>query len=366
MTQEQGFLPRRDFDRLLAVLEAAGFRCLGPRLDEGVIVYREIRGLSDLPRGYRDRQGPGHYRLEASESERCFAWASGPQALKPLVFAPWESLWTVVRDARGGVRFQPRLPQVPPQAVFGVRACDLAALALLDRHFLARSPDPAYQRRRDSLFLVAVNCTHPAATCFCVATGDGPCCRQGYDLLLDELDEGFLIQAGSERGAEMLSGLDLARPSAAQRARARQQQQGARESQEPLDFPTPADRLRRRAEHPHWQAVAQRCLACGNCTAVCPTCFCHDQHDEPALEGQESEHLRQWGSCFSPAHSALHGLVVRNEIGHRYRQWLTHKWDYWHDQYGRGGCVGCGRCITWCPVGIDLREELARLLEEQA
>jgi ferredoxin len=116
-----------------------------------------------------------------------------------------------------------------------------------------------------------------------------------------------------------------------------------------------------RLSHPQWQAIGERCLACGNCTAVCPTCFCHSEQEHPALDGGGSEHVREWDSCFTPGHSYIHGVVIRAETSQRYRQWLTHKLGSWHEQYGRSGCVGCGRCITWCPVGIDITEEVTTI-----
>jgi len=112
------------------------------------------------------------------------------------------------------------------------------------------------------------------------------------------------------------------------------------------------------------QQVAERCLACGNCTAVCPTCFCHRQLAEGDLGGVAGATDRVWDSCFSPGHSLLGGRPLRSDTAARYRQWLTHKFCDWEAQYGRSGCVGCGRCIAWCPVGIDVTGELADLLEE--
>jgi ferredoxin len=217
--------------------------------------------------------------------------------------------------------------------------------------------------RREKLFFVAVQCAEPAATCFCASTGDGPTPVQGYDIALAELRDGFVASAGTVQGAAVLQALKLASASAEQIALARKQGEDAAASQtRALPSRNLREDLMSRLEHPRWDEVATRCLACGNCVSVCPTCFCHAEVDDPALDGQSSEHVRVWDTCFGEAHGYLHGFNVRPDIRTRYRQWLTHKLGTWHDQFGRSGCVGCGRCIAWCPVGIDLTEEVAALL----
>jgi Fe-S-cluster-containing hydrogenase component 2 len=123
--------------------------------------------------------------------------------------------------------------------------------------------------------------------------------------------------------------------------------------------------LLRQLDSPHWDEVGERCLACANCTLVCPTCFCSSVEDVSDLDGSHAERWRRWDSCFNPGFSHIHGGEVRNSTGARYRQWLTHKLATWHDQFGTSGCVGCGRCVTWCPVGIDLTAEAARLRERE-
>lgn len=363
------FLPVEGLQTLLASLMQRGYRCLGPAVENGAIVMRELEAPGDLPRGLQAEQAPGRYSLVEDARQRYFAWANGPQAIKPQTFAPKEALWRVARNAEGRLQFDAVTPELPRQAIIGVRACDLAALALQDAHFLREGRrDPHYARRREQLFLVAVQCAEPAATCFCASTGDGPTPTTGYDLALAELADGFVVEAGTENGRALLDALQLMPATPAQIDAARQQGEAAASAQT-RSLPgrlspsgsTLRDSLMARLEHPRWDDVASRCLACGNCTAVCPTCFCHAEIDVPALDGHSSQHERNWDSCFGESHGHLHGFNVRPDIRSRYRQWLTHKLATWHDQFGRSGCVGCGRCIAWCPVGIDLTEEVAAL-----
>jgi len=363
---EAGFLPIAQLSLLVVKLTALGYRCLGPTVENGAIVMRELDAPDGLPRGLQAEQAPGRYRLTQDPLNRYFAWANGPQAIKPLAFAPKESLWRVARDDAGALQFAAVPPTAPAQAIIGVRACDLAALALQDAHFLHEGRrDAHYAKRREQLFLVAVQCAEPGATCFCASTGDGPTPTAGYDLALAELAEGFVAVAGSAKGGEVLNALRLAPATPQQIDAARQQGLAAAAAQtRSLPGRNLRDALMSRLEHPRWDEVAARCLACGNCTAVCPTCFCHAEIDEPALDGQASEHARIWDSCFGESHGYLHGFNVRPDIRSRYRQWLTHKLATWHDQFGRSGCVGCGRCIAWCPTGIDLTEEVAALTAE--
>jgi sulfhydrogenase subunit beta (sulfur reductase) len=360
-----GLLPRTQFDSLIDTLISMGAQCLGPTVQDGAIVYAPVSSCSAFPQGVHDHQAPGSYKLTTDNSSRWFAWANGPQALKPMLFRPEETLWQAKRDTEGRLSFQPHVPPPRLTAVIGVRACDLAALALQNKHFLAGiHPDQAYATHHQHLLIIAVNCTHPAATCFCHATGDGPTATEQYDISLDELDEGFAVKIGSVKGKEIVEKLSLQPLSNSQHAAIETAHDAARQqlTRRLPNTDIPA-LLFNQQESNHWQTIGEKCLACGNCTAVCPTCFCHQTIDQTTLDGTCTSRLRQWDSCFSQKHSYIHGITLRQKTHLRYRQWLTHKFASWEQQYDRSGCVGCGRCISWCPVGIDVTEELHLLAE---
>ncbi len=252
-----------------------------------------------------------------------------------------------------------------PLAIVGARPCEVAALGILDR-VLSESavPDPRYDARRRGAFVVAAECGTPASTCFCTSFGTGPGADGGFDLALSELDDvdghRFIVRVGTDRGADALSRVPTSRAKVAD-LESREQMLAVAEAAIRRKLPdgVPA-LLGRNLEHPRWEEVAERCLSCGNCTLVCPTCFCSDVRDTTTLTG-EVRRERTWASCFDLDHSYLHGGPVRASASSRYRQWLTHKLSTWWDQFGTSGCVGCGRCIAWCPVGIDITEEASAI-----
>lgn len=357
------WLPRARLQHFLDAIIHAGFELLGPTVDSGAIVYGPIREVADLPVGWTEVQEAGRYRLERRADDRCFGFTVGPHSWKRYLFPPVETLVTGQRQAGVWTFQESRLP-APKQAFLGVRGCELAAIGVQDRVFLQEGQcDPGYAARRAGALLIAIECTQAAATCFCASMGTGPECGPGFDLALTEIDHGFVVRIGTPRGRDLIEPLDLqlagndeADSAAAGRAQAREQMGRT------LDTAGLREGLLAQLRSPRWDEIAQRCLSCANCTAVCPTCFCSSVVDVPSLDPDTIERERRWDSCFQHDFSWQGGGVIRQTIGHRYRQWLTHKLATWHDQFGVSGCVGCGRCITWCPVGIDLTVEVPALL----
>ncbi|PLX38504.1 MAG: sulfite reductase subunit A [Hyphomicrobiales bacterium] len=352
-------------DRLLRLLQQLGFSVVAPRSEDGAIVLATYETGEKLPRGLSDRQAGGHYRLVERGDGKLFDYTLGPQGFKRFLWPPHQVLWTAEKTEDGFVVTEPPL-DTTRLALFAARACELDALSALDDVFdNGDYADPAYKARRENAFVVAVECTRSGDTCFCSSMNSGPGAEEGYDIALTEIFEDgahwFLARAGSEEGAEVLTRLSPepapgdgeSRRKTILAAVASSQQRTMRSDAEPL--------LKANREHPHWDDVAARCLACGNCTSVCPTCFCTTTVDHTDLTATKASRERRWDFCFTVDYSYIHGGAIRRSAKARYRQWMMHKLAFWHDQFDRSGCVGCGRCITWCPVGIDIVEETAAI-----
>lgn len=357
-------LPKEELNTLLSALGELGYETIGPRVRDEAIVYDKITSLSDLPQGYISEQGPASFRLVKSNHERFFDVIPGAASWKQFLFPPRLSLFKTEKKERWTVIPNPEKP--PRYAFIGVRACELAAIEIQDRAFLRTDfRDPIYRSRRENLFILAVNCLHPAGNCFCASMGTGPEVQSGYDLCLSELDDVFMVKVGSELGRDLLSRCTYEPASGFVQSSTAKKLEQARENMgrtlETGDLPA---LLMDNLEHPRWNEIAKRCLSCANCTQVCPTCFCWDVVEHASLSGKSAERERVWDSCFNPQYSYVFGGNTRPTISARYRQWLTHKLGTWKEQYDTFGCTGCGRCITWCPVGIDLTEEIALLRKE--
>jgi sulfhydrogenase subunit beta (sulfur reductase) len=360
-------MDRHGFDLLLDVLRRRGLRTIGPVVRDGAIMHGEVSSTADLPEGWHDHTSPGNYRLTNDDGPELFGWAVGPESWKSEFFLPTETVWRATVD-NGEVTLSDVKDKPSPVAIVGARPCEIAALGVLDRVLRNGAvPDDRYAARRDGAFVVVVECGSPSGTCFCTSMGTGPAASSGYDLALTELagsgqlEHEYYVRIGSLDGAEVMA-LVPNRP-ADDVLRSRRQAVVDRATQRmgrTLDTDGLPELLARNLEHPRWAEVAERCLSCGNCTLVCPTCFCSDVKDATDVNGAV-ERRRHWASCFDLDHSYLHGGAVRPSTSSRYRQWMTHKLSTWWNQFDESGCVGCGRCVAWCPVGIDITEEAAAI-----
>jgi ferredoxin len=366
---------------LVEVLRADGYRVTGPTVRDGAIVLAELRSADELPYGWGVELAPGGYRLRRRADRAAFGHAAGPQSWKSYLHPPRQPLFTVRRDPDGDLAVSEPAEEQPRYAFLGVRPCDLRAIGVQDR-VLGRggarpsrsgsraAPDGRYAERRARALLIAVNCTEPGATCFCASIGGGPGAGDGFDLVLTELVDPdgsvrYLAQPGTPAGEWLLAAVPHEPAEATQIAAGRAAVAAAADQMgrtlPAADLPT---LLAGAYDAARWDEVARRCLTCGNCTMVCPTCFCTTVTDTTDLAGENAQRWARWDSCFDLDFSLVHGGPVRGSARSRYRQWLTHKFGTWHEQFGESGCVGCGRCIVWCPVGIDVTDELHALATE--
>jgi ferredoxin len=355
-------LDRVALNELISTLSEEGYRPIGPKRKDNAIVYEPLESADELPMGWSDRQDGGVYRLVKNERNALFDYVVGPHSWKRYLYPPTQRLWQAQRRGKGFLIKQESDQEIPRYAFIGVRSCEIHAMQIQDRVFdNGLFSDPGYLARRHNAFIVAVNCARPAGTCFCVSMKTGPKATQGFDLALTELIDDdrhvFVVEVGSEKGAQVLAKIPHKAAGSEDRAAA---EKVTAEACKAMGREMVADvdsLLKRNLEHSRWNEVAERCLNCANCTQVCPTCFCTTVEDVTDLNGQVATRWRRWDSCFTINFSYIHGGSIRREAYSRYRQWMTHKLSTWYDQFGSSGCVGCGRCITWCPVGIDITEE---------
>ncbi len=364
-------IDKAGFSSLFTVLAKVGYTPIGPTLRDGAVVYEEVSSPADLPVGWSDEQEGGHYRLVPGTKGSFFEYLTGPTSWKKYLFPPKQKLWAA--DRKGdGFKIEEPSKDVPSYAFIGVRSCELNAIKIQDKVFGYNREDkcdkgifsdPGYVARREKALIIAVNCSRAGKTCFCTSMGGDPHVKegQGFDLALTELIQGdkheFVLEVGSQKGGLIAEVLKSREANSADLSAVEAQAKKARSQMGRKMVPDVKALLQRNLRHERWDQVAERCLSCGNCTMVCPTCFCTTVEETTDLSGDHTERWRSWDSCFSVDFSYIHGGAIRRETKARYRQWMTHKLSNWHDQFGTSGCVGCGRCITWCPVGIDITEE---------
>jgi len=367
---------RSELDHLVEILQRRGYKIIGPTVRDSAIIYEELTSTADLPMGWTDEQTNGTYRLKSRADNAVFGWSVGPHSWKKFLFPPIQKIFATHKSTKGidlpnSKTHKTQETVSTRYAFFGVRPCDLQAITIQDKVFLG-GPfiDPVYERKRTGNFIVAVHCGQAGGTCFCASMGTGPKATAGYDLALTEVLNGtrhyFVAEVGSDAGSDVLKNMKCVKASDEHIMAANEMtEKAAKHMGRAIDTSDLKTILYQNSEHPRWERTAARCLTCANCTMVCPTCFCATVEDVTDLAGKEADRMRKWDSCFTLDFSYIHGGSVRASAKARYRQWMTHKLASWVDQFGTFGCVGCGRCITWCPVGIDITEE-ARVIRENS
>ncbi|MCG8508491.1 MAG: 4Fe-4S dicluster domain-containing protein [Rhodospirillales bacterium] len=370
-TTQKAFVMDADkgLQKLISALAAEGYQVIGPKNEDGAIIYDRLDSAKEMPTGLKDEQDGGQYRLVKGRAGVYFDYVVGPHTWKRYLFPPEQKICQMRRQGKA-FRIVDEPVDIPKYAFIGVRSCEIAAMQVQDKVFdNGMFADPAYLSRREVAFVVAVNCTRAAGTCFCASMNTGPKAKSGFDIALTEISDKsrhvFVVEAGSPRGEKIVAKLklDAAADKDVTAADGLVKKAARNMGREMVAEVGPL--LKRNLEHRQWDEVAKRCLSCANCTLVCPTCFCNTVEDVTDLTGSNAERWRRWDSCFTMDFSYIHGGSVRREGASRYRQWMTHKLSSWHDQFETSGCVGCGRCITWCPVGIDITEEAREIQKSE-
>ncbi len=242
-----------------------------------------------------------------------------------------------------------------PRIIMGIRPCDATALTLLDTVFDQEDyRDPYWSAKRDATLLIGMGCVEPPQTCFCTTVGYGPFSHAGLDAMITEVVDSYMVEVFSDRVNELFSDLPIA--SQAQENLVNDIQLRAKKSMSPaFETTNLKGTLDQIFESDYWEKIAESCLGCGICTFLCPTCFCFDIVDEV----QRNERVRNWDTCMFRIYSQeASGHNPRPTRSERTRQRLMHKFSYWLDHIGKIGCTGCGRCVRYCPVGLDIRAML--------
>lgn len=313
------------------------FRLIGPVGEDGLASFSEAPSSASFSMGYKSTMLPPG---------------------KLFIYKPVLDLFRFESVSKGAPKVIETLPVAEKQVIVGIHPCDTHAITYLDRVFLGQWEDPYYSKIRENTLIISLNCSFVSENCFCRSMGTGPFFKaeSGTDIVLTDFEDRWLIEIKSPRAGELFKAAgigaseeDIARKSEMEKTLI----EGFKKSVETKGLET---LLREGAAHPLWERISEeRCLSCSNCVMVCPTCFCYDVSEETGIDLKDSTRLRRWDSCQDMAFSEVHGGNFRQRRAGRLRQFVTHKLGHAR-QFGSALTVGCGRCITWCPTGIDLVE----------
>jgi len=337
-----------------------GYDVIAPVKQEWAVNLAKIDSSADLALGWKSDEHPGRYRLRRA--------ATGLEGARPMTSPKWfthrpiETLSNARRDENGDWQYETPMAPTVKQAFFGVRACDVSGMLVMDRTFNRQFHDAQYDAARRNNIIIGISCFDPGNNCFCSTFNTGPELKDGFDIGLSDFNDKYLIEVATDAGAKIIAGVDV-KPAGRRLLEIKEERTAAarRRMARAFDLQKAVKVLNANYDHPYWQEPSARCLSCANCINVCPTCYCYQIDDKSNLAQTETSRERRWDACQNLEFAAVHGGNFRPKRVDRIRQWCNHKLNWTIEQYGCAGCVGCGRCITWCPTAIDITEPVWRL-----
>ena len=297
-----------------------------------------------------------------SPSQVILAYRNAKESPKSALFPQREALFRY-RTEKGKAEVDVPAGAAKGRVLFGIRPCDARGLLLLDKVFGGGCGDPYYMEKRRDTVVVSLGCADPNPSCFCLTMGGGPCSAEGSDLLLLDLGDFHLAEAVNEKGAALLEDQAFEKSDEESLSLVEKIRKQAEACMQPVAKKENLEQdLEQLFNDPVWKDLAESCLSCGICTYLCPTCHCFDLCDEAS--GQAGERIRVWDSCQFPLFTQqASGFNPRPTVKERFRQRIMHKLSYLPKSQSMTGCVGCGRCVTECPVNLDIREVMVSLSE---
>lgn len=287
---------------------------------------------------------------------------------KKIIFPQREVYLEFSASNEDGLDVKEVLPEEELSVIFGVRPCDARALTLTDKVFGGDFEDVYYWKRRNQAALVGLACNAPPSpNCFCLSVDGSPFSKEGLDILMSDLGSKYFVEAFSKKGEELINAAKtLFKPATEkdkkelEKNRAEAKKKISRQIQNIKKIPP---KLKGMFDSPFWDEESMSCLRCGICTYLCPTCHCFDINDEVLSSSPlRGKRVRTWDNCQFPdftMHSSGHN--PRQDKASRLRQRIMHKFQYFVERYKNYQCTGCGRCISRCPVGIDIIEVLDKV-----
>jgi len=286
---------------------------------------------------------------------------------KMYLFPPKE---TLIKFELGKEPEVEPVAEAKPLILFGVHPYDIKAIELLDVAFSTTNPDINYLSRREKAVIIGVDCLNPNPNAFCPSLGTATA-ETGFDLMLTDIGDSYVVAIGSSKGEQLLTKYAETREaSQAELAQRNSERQKALARYKvtlnisPEELPQLLDKS---WDSPWWKEKSEKCLSCGSCIVVCPTCFCFDVQDDIALNLKEGERYRQWDGCMLADFAAVAGGGnFRGDKESRFRHRMYRKGKYIWERYGKLGCVGCGRCASACLAEIASPAETFNRLKEES